>query len=138
MRKQIYINLPVSDLQVSTRFYEALGFINNPIFSDKNASSMMWSEEIVVMLLVQDFYKTFLRGKEIADTINTSGVLLALSMKSKDAVQNFADTAKEKGGDFFQIDNGISTDMMFGYEVQDPDGHTWEPLWMNPEFNPSE
>lgn len=136
MTKQIYVNLPVADLAKSTAFYEALGFRKNPTFSDENASSMMWSDEIIVMLLTHDFYKTFLRGKEIADAAKTSGVLLALSMDSKEVVQRFADTAKQNGGDYFQVDNGAPAEMMFGYEVQDLDGHTWEPVWMNADFNP--
>jgi predicted lactoylglutathione lyase len=52
-------------------------------------------------------------------------------------VQKFADTAKQHGGSYFQTNNsGVPEDMMFGYEVQDPDGNTWEPLWMNADFSP--
>lgn len=136
MGKQIYINLPVSNLAVSTAFYGALGFTQNPNFTDENASSMQWSDDIVVMLLKDDFYKTFLRGKTISDAKATSSVLLAISFDTKEEVQKFADTAKEHGGDFYQVDTGVSPDMMFGYEVEDPDGHTWEPIWMSPDFNP--
>ena len=136
MSKQIFINLPVSDLAKSTAFYEALGFVKNPTFSDKNASSMMWSDDIIVMLLTHDFYKTFLRGKEIGDAVKTNAVLLALSLDSKESVQHFADTAAQNGGSFYQVDSGAPADMMFGYEVIDPDGHTWEPVWMNQNFNP--
>ncbi len=136
MGKQVFINLPVGDLAESTRFYEALGFTKNPKFSDENASSMVWSEEIVIMLLKHDFYKKFIGSKNIIDAKNASGVLLALSLDSKEAVQQFADIAKQNGGDYYQIDTGVPTDMMFGYEVQDPDGHMWEPVWMNTDFDP--
>lgn len=136
MSKQIYINLPVTDLAKSTAFYEALGFIKNPMFSDENASAMQWSDDIVVMLLVHDFYKKFPRNREIADTKRTSSVLLALSLDSKEDVQKFADTAKANGGDYYRVDMGMSEDAMFGYEVEDLDGHIWEPLWMSPDFNP--
>ncbi len=138
MIKQIFVNLPVSDLEKSAKFYEALGFTKNHIFSNESASCMNWSDEIVVMLLVHNFYKSFLVNKEIADTKRTSGVLLALSMESKEAVQQFADKAKQNGGDFYQVDNGAPADMMFGYEVMDIDGHTWEPMWMSPDFAPHE
>ncbi|OGL24062.1 glyoxalase [Candidatus Saccharibacteria bacterium RIFCSPHIGHO2_01_FULL_46_30] len=134
MSKQIYVNLPVSDLKKSTGFYEALGFTKNAMFSDSNASSMMWSNNIVVMLLKHDFYKKFIGEKEVADTARTSGVLLALSLDSKEDVQKFADVAKENGGDYYRVDMGIDSDMMFSYEVEDPDGHTWEPMWMNADF----
>lgn len=134
MSKQIYVNLPVSDLKKSTGFYEALGFTKNAMFSDSNASSMMWSNNIVVMLLKHDFYKKFIGEKEVADTAQTSSVLLALSLDSKEDVQKFADVAKENGGDYYRVDMGIDSDMMFSYEVEDPDGHTWEPMWMNADF----
>lgn len=137
MSKQIYINLPVSDLARSTAFYEALGFTKSPTFSDEKASGMMWSDDIVVMLLSHDFYKRFIGDKQIADAATTSGALLALSLDSKEAVQQFADTAKANGGNYYAVDMGIESDMMFSYEVEDPDGHVWEPLWMDSNFDPS-
>jgi predicted lactoylglutathione lyase len=136
MAKQIYVNLPVSDLAKSTAFYAALGFTRNPTFSDENANCMMWSDDIVVMLLVHDFYKKFLNGKSIADTAKTNSVLLAISLESKDEVQRFADIAKQNGGDYYGVDMGTPADMMFSLEVSDPDGNTWEPMWMNSDFDP--
>lgn len=136
MSKQIFINLPVSNLTESTEFYKKLGFTLNPAFSNESGSCMVWSDEIIVMLLKHDFYKSFIAKKDIADTKRTSGVLLCLSMESKEAVERFADTAKQNGGDFYRLDSGAPADMMFGLEVQDLDGHTWEPMWMSPDFNP--
>ena len=136
MPKQIYINLPVKDVAQSIAFYEALGFTKNPTFSDENASGMMWSDEIIVMILKHEFYKKFIGNKTIADTSKTSSVLLALSLDSKEAVQKFAETAKNNGGDYYKVDMGVPEEMMFGYEVQDPDGNQWEPVWMSPDFNP--
>lgn len=136
MAKQVYINLPVKDLDKATKFYEALGFKKNDTFSDEKGSGMEWSDEIVVMLITHEFYKTFLRNKEVADPSKTSGVLLALSFDTKEEVQQFADTAKANGGDYFQADYGAPAEMMFGYEVLDLDGNQWEPVWMNPDFNP--
>ncbi len=138
MSKQIFVNLPVSDLVRSTAFYEALGFTKNPNFSDDNASAMQWSDDIVFMILKRDFYQTFLRDKSVADTGTTSGVLVALSLDSKEAVQKFAETAKANGGDCFKSGPEVPEDMMLGYEVTDPDGNQLEPVWMNPEFNPQE
>lgn len=136
MTKQVFINLPVTDLAKSTAFYQALGFTLNPTFTDENASSVMWSDEIIVMLLTHDFYKRFIRDKTIIDAKTTSGVLLAISMDSKEAVQKFADTAKQNGGDYYTVDMGVPADQMFGYEVEDPDGHHWEPVWMTSDFDP--
>lgn len=134
MAKQVFINFPVSDLEASTKFYEALGFTKYEGFSDENASSMQWTEDIVFMLLRRDFYATFLEGKSVADTQATSGALVALSMDSKEDVQKFADTAKANGGDYFVAGPNKNLDFMFGYEVHDLDGNTLEPVWMDPDF----
>lgn len=136
MSKQIFVNVPVKDLAKATAFYEALGFVKQPDFSDAHATGLQWSDEIFVMLLTHDFYKRFLKDRDIADTTKTSGVLLAISLESKEAVQNFADIAKQNGGDCYRVDMGMSEDMMFGYEVLDPDGNHWEPVWMSPNFKP--
>lgn len=138
MSKQVYINLPVKDLDKATKFYEALGFKKNAMFSDEKGSGMEWSDTIVVMLLTHDFYKTFTRGKQVIDNETTSGVLLALSFDSKEDVQKFADAAKANGGDYFKAEYGAPEDMMLGYEVLDLDGNQWEPVWMDPNFNPQE
>lgn len=96
---------------------------------------MVWSDEIIVMLLNHDFYKNFPRNREIADSTKTSSVLLAITLDSKEAVQKFADTAKANGGDYYKVTvaEAMPEDVMFGYEVEDLDGHIWEPLWMNPK-----
>jgi len=136
MAKQVFINLPVKDLTKSTAFYEALGFTKNLNFSNELASCMQWSEEIIFMLLSHPFYKSFLPKTEIVDATKHTEVLIALSLDSKEAVTKFAETAKQNGGDFYSVENGVSEDMMFGLEVTDPDGHVLEPVWMNAEFNP--
>ncbi len=131
MAKQVFINLPVTDLEKSKEFYEKLGFTNNPTFTDENGAAMMWSDEIIVMLLTRDFYQKFIGSKTVAFPKTQLGVLLALSMDSREAVQQFADTAKANGGDYYQVDMGVPEDQMFGLEVTDPDGNHWEPVWMN-------
>lgn len=136
MSKQVFINFPVSDLAKSTAFYEALGFTKNPDFSDENASAVMWSDDIVFMLLTHDFYQKFLKDKTIADTKTTSAALVALSVDSREAVQQFADTAMANGGDYHMAGPNEGLDFMFGLEVQDPDGNVLEPVWMDPNFDP--
>ena len=96
----------------------------------------MWSDDIVVMLLMHDFYSKFTGGRAIADATQTSSVLLAISLDSKDAVQQFAETAKQHGGDYYEVDMGAPADMMYSLQVSDPDGNTWEPMWMNTNFAP--
>lgn len=131
MTKSIFINLPVRDLAKSTAFYEALGFTRNDMFSDDNASSMMWSENIVVMLLVRDYYSTF-TTKPIADAHTTSAMLIALSQDSREDVDAIVEKAGANGG---QADVRAPQDLgfMYGRSFADPDGNVFEPMWMNPE-----
>lgn len=131
MSRRIFVNLPVNDLEKSTAFYEAVGFGKNAAFSDERASCMVWSDEIYVMLLTKDFYQKFIDGKDIIAAKKVNGVLLSLSFDSKDEVQHFADNAEAAGGRVYQVDLGVPAETMFGYEVEDPDGHTWEPHWMD-------
>lgn len=139
LKPQIFINLPVIDLARATAFYEALGFVKNPMFSNEHASGLAWSDDVALMLLTHDFYKQFPRNRAVAYTHTTSAVLLALQLDSKEAVQRFADTARANGGDYYKVtlETGMPEDAMFGYEVEDLDGHIWEPMWMNPEHMPS-
>ena len=130
MSKQVYINLPVKDLNKSTEFYTALGFTKNADWSNNDASCMVFSEHIFIMLLTHEFYSKF-TTKAIPDLIQTSSTLIALSMDSKEGVQNFADTAKANGGSYFEAEPNKGLDFMFGLEVTDLDGHTLEPFFMD-------
>ena len=133
----LFINLPVRDLAVSVAFYEALGFTKAPEFSNDDACGMRWSDGMTLMLLTHPFYTKFLRNREVIDAQKTSGVLIAIGLESRAAVEKFAETAKVNGGDYYHVDMGVPEESMFSYEVEDLDGHIWEPMWMNPNFVPS-
>ncbi|WP_086444271.1 VOC family protein [Candidatus Enterococcus lemimoniae] len=130
MATKVFVNFPVTDVVRSTEFYEKLGFKKNQEFSNEQTSSMVWDDNFWIMLLDHSFYSQFIKDKKIADAKTESGVLVAFSMESADAVKKFAETAKANGGDFYKVDMGIPEDMMFGLEVQDPDGNSLEPTWM--------
>ncbi|ALS00988.1 glyoxalase [Enterococcus silesiacus] len=130
MATMVFVNFPVTDVARSTEFYEKLGFKKNQEFSTAETSSMVWDDNFWIMLLNHEFYSKFIKDKKIADTKTTSGALIAFSMESADAVKKFGETAKANGGDFYKVDMGFPEDMMFGLEVQDPDGNSLEPNWM--------
>jgi hypothetical protein len=126
----IFVNLPVSDLDRSIRFYEAIGGRKEPKFSNEAAAMIVLSETINVMLLTHDFYSTF-TGKPIADAHTSSQVILALSADSPAAVDRMVDEAASAGG---KADPGPKQEMggmMYGRSFEDPDGHHWEPMWMD-------
>lgn len=129
-QKLIFINLPVADLERSIRFYEAIGGRKEPKFSNDQAAMIVLSETIHVMLLTHPFYSTF-TGKQIADAHRTSEVLLALSCDSPAEVDRLVDAAAAAGG---KADPGPKQEMggmMYGRSFEDPDGHHWEPMWMD-------
>lgn len=131
MAKMIFINLPVTDLTRSVAFYEAMGATRNAAFSNAQASMMVLSDTIHVMLLTHDFYRGF-TAKEIADAHRTSQVLLCLSADSRQAVDDLVERAEPAGG---RADPGAKQEMggfMYGRSFEDPDGHHWEVMWMDP------
>ena len=130
MPRMIFVNLPVTDLERSIHFYEAIGARQEPKFSNEAAAMMVISDTISVMLLTHPFYASF-TGKQIADAHQTSEVLLALSADSPAAVDALVEAAGGAGG---KTDPGPKQDMggmMYGRSFEDPDGHHWETMWMD-------
>jgi predicted lactoylglutathione lyase len=129
MTKTIFINLPVKDLAVSTRFYEAIGCRKNDQFSDENASSMVWSDTITFQLLTHDYFNSFLK-KPLADARTATGMLLALGQGSREEVDKIVEAAGRAGG---RADIREPQDLGFMYlrTFEDPDGHVFEPAFMD-------
>jgi predicted lactoylglutathione lyase len=128
MATQIFVNLPVQDLNRSVDFFTKLGFTFNPQFTDENATCMIIGENIFAMLLVKPFFSSFLKGKkEIADTTATAQVLNALSLESREAVDKMVDGALAAGANEFteSQDHG----WMYTRNFEDLDGHVWEFLY---------
>ncbi len=129
MTKMIFVNLPVTDLKASIAFYKAIGCEQNMQFSDDNAASMVWSDTITFMLLTRDYYATF-TPKAIGDAKTTSSVLLALSRDSRDEVDAIVEAAAANGGKA-DIREKQDLGFMYGRSFEDPDGHTFEPVYMD-------
>jgi len=136
MAKQIFVNLPVKDLNKTVEFFTKLGFKFNPQFTDENATCMIVADGIFVMLLVEKFFKTFTADKEISDAKSSTEVLNALSVDSRDAVDEMVEKAIEAGGREFRKaqDHG----WMYGRAFEDLDGHIWEVFYMDEIKMPEE
>jgi len=128
--KLIFVNLPVSDLDRSVAFYEAIGARKDARFSDATAAGMVLSETIHVMLLTHDKYRQF-TSKEIADAHKTSAVLICVSEDSREDVDATVNKAVKAGA----AENRPPQDygFMYGRSFDDPDGHSWEVMWMDVE-----
>lgn len=129
MDRMIFINFPVADLPRAMAFYTSLGFRNEPKFTDETAACMVWSDAIHVMLLTYDKWRGFTDKPLPAP--GTCGVMLALSCPDRAAVDTMVDTAGAQGG---TADSNPMMDLGFMYSrsFADPDGHLWEPMWMDP------
>lgn len=129
MTQMIFVNLPVADLEKSKSFYEAIGFTVEPKFTNEQAACMVVSEAIYVMLLTHDFWKTF-TDKAIPDAHKNAQLMLALSQTDRSAVDAIVEKAAAAGG---KADPNATQDFgfMYGRSFEDPDGHIWEPNWMD-------
>lgn len=128
MTKQVFINLAVKDLAKSMDFYTKMGFTNNPQFSDDSGKCMVWSEQIFVMLLTHEKFKSF-TTKPLADTRNSIAGLFALSVDSLDKVNEIVKNAVSAGGT--EPNEMRDYGFMQQRTVEDFDGHTWEVFYMD-------
>lgn len=128
MSTNIFINLPVKDLEASVAFFTRLGFTFNPQFTDHNATCMIISENIFVMLLVESYFKSFTK-KDIPDTSQAAQVILCLSAGNRTQVDEMVKNAVEAGGTIpnAKQDHG----WMYTHGFQDLDGHLWEIAYMD-------
>lgn len=126
----IFVNLPVKDLNRSVDFFTQLGFSFNPQFTDENATCMIVSDTIFVMLLVEPFFKTFTQ-REIADATKTVEAILCLSADSRAQVDELVDKALRAGATE-AIEPQMDQEVMYNRSFQDLDGHQWEVMYMDP------
>lgn len=129
MPRMIFVNLPVTDLPRAMAFYAALGFVNEPRFTDETAAAMQWSDTIVVMLLTRAKWRSF-TDRPIPDA-GSSEVALCINRDSRAEVDAMTEAAAAHGG---QADVNPPQDhgFMMSRSFTDPDGHVWEPMWMDP------
>lgn len=135
MSRMIFVNLPVADLKASMAFYSALGFENNPQFTDDTAACMVWSEAIHVMLLTHDKWRTF--TKRPIPPITSSEVMLAISLDNREAVDAMNAAAAANGGTA-DINPVQDLGFMYNRNLADLDGHVWEAFWMDMSAMPTE
>jgi predicted lactoylglutathione lyase len=125
--QNIFVNLPVKNLQSSMKFFTELGFQFNPQFTNEMAACMVINEHIYAMLLTEEHFKTF-TTKEIADSAKTTEAIVALSAESREKVDEVVNKALEAGGKPSKEPQDYG--FMYSRSFQDPDGHLWEVLYM--------
>lgn len=127
MSTQIFVNLPVKDLNKSVEFFTKLGFSFDSKFTDENATCMIVAENIYVMLLVESFFKTF-TDKEICDAKKSTEVLVCLSVESRTKLDELVNKAVAAGGTSPRPHKDYG--FMYQHGFQDLEGHIWELVYM--------
>ncbi len=133
MATKIFVNLPVRDLNRSVEFFTKLGFSFNPQFTDENATCMIVGEDIFVMLLVENYFKTFTH-KEICDATNNAEVIVSLSTDGREIVDAMVSKAVAAGATTPNEPKDYG--FMYQHGFQDLDGHLWEIFFMEPDGIP--
>ena len=135
MAKQIFVNLPLKNLQASIAFFRELGFSFNEQFTDDNAACLVLGENIYSMLLQENYFKTFTK-KPVVDATKATEVLIAIDAGSKAEVDELVRKAVEAGGSTYMEpqDHG----WMYQHSFADLDGHQWEIAFMDESMLPTE
>ncbi|MES2698724.1 MAG: VOC family protein [Pseudomonadota bacterium] len=130
MAKMIFVNLPVADLDKALAFYAALGFQRNPAFSNDQVACMVWSDAIFVMIHSQASWRRFTQAP--LPHPGAMAMMLAINLDSRAEVNAMVAVAIANGG---AADVNPPEDHGFMYQrsLADPDGHLWEPFWMDPK-----
>jgi predicted lactoylglutathione lyase len=133
MSRQIYVNLPVKNLDRTKTFFSGLGFSFNPQFTNDSGACMVIGDNIYAMLLTESFFQTFTR-KPVADATQSTEVLVCLSCDSRAEVDDLVRKALAGGGKAPNApqDHGF----MYGHGFEDIDGHVWELAYMDPNAAP--
>ena len=129
MNKQIFVNLPVKDLNKSKEFFAALGYTFNAQFTNEQGACMVISEDsIYAMLLTEEFFQTFI-DKKIAKAHEVTEALICLSCESREEVDGLVNKALAAGGKTPRPpqDHGF----MYAHSFEDLDGHLWELVYMS-------
>ena len=134
MHKQIFVNLPIADMQKSQAFFKQLGYTFNPDFTNDQGACMVVGENLYVMLLVKDFFQGF-TGKPVADATQSTEVLVCLSCESRAEVDDLVARAVAAGGSAPRPPQDYG--FMYGHGFEDLDGHIWELAYMEPGAKPN-
>jgi predicted lactoylglutathione lyase len=133
MSRQIFVNLPVADLARTTSFFTALGFEFDPRFTDEDATSMAAGDGISILFLTRPSFESF-TDVAVSDATKATEVIVALSAKSRDEVDDLVAKAQALGATTVRDPDDLS--YLYSHGFRDLDGHIWEFVWMDPQTGP--
>ena len=127
---QMFVNLPVNDLDRAKSFYEALGFTINPLFTDHNAACVVVEDgHNYFMILTREYFQTF-SALPIGDPAVNPSVATAIFVESREAVDKAVTDGLAAGGSAARPASDYG--FMYQRQLSDPDGNLIEFGWMDP------
>ncbi|GGM16181.1 VOC family protein [Promicromonospora citrea] len=123
---QIFVNLPVADVQASRAFYEAVGASVNPEFSDESSTSLALGETVFVQIMNHTRFTSFTKRPVATDGVE---VINALGVGSREEVDRIADAALQAGGT--ESNDAQDLGWMYNRAFADLDGHHWEVAFLD-------
>lgn len=131
MAQDIWINLPVKDLEKSKTFFAALGVRFEEKYSHKDQSvALVIGDKNVVVMLFQDTILQQFAQHPIADTQQGTEVMFSISAETRGEVDEWARKVEAAGGNLFAKPTEIQG-WMYGCAFADLDGHRWNILYMD-------
>lgn len=128
--KQIFINLPVLDVNKSLEFYQQLGFTLNPLFTFEDQKCLNWGDSIFVMLQTHAMF-TSGNNKTLIDPKHNTIATFTLPVESTEALNSIVENAVKGGGT--EIQPPINEGFMLVRNIQDLDGHNWGIIYLDLE-----
>ena len=128
--KQIFVNLPVKDVNAAMLFYTQLGFTVNPLFTFDDQKCMVWSDQIYVMLQTVDMFKSG-NKKNLADPKQNTIASFTLPVESLTQLNEIMENGLKAGGT--ELMPAIDEGFMQVRNIEDPDGHLWGILYLDLE-----
>jgi predicted lactoylglutathione lyase len=126
--KQIFINLPVKNVEASMNFYIQLGFTVNPLFTFDDQKCMVWSDQIYVMLQTLEMFKSGNR-KNIADPKENTIATFTLPVENLDRLNEIIENGLKAGGT--EPTETIDEGFMQVRNIEDLDGHNWGIIFLD-------
>ncbi|MFG3169438.1 VOC family protein [Streptomyces sp. NPDC048200] len=127
--RNLFVNLPVADLERSKAFFAGLGFGFNPLFADETSACMLVGENAFVMLLSREKFAQFAK-LPLADPTTHTLALYCFSVSSREEVDKVSAAALEAGAT--KADDAEDYGFMYSRSFFDLDGHGWQVMWMDP------
>jgi uncharacterized protein len=130
MTKEIWLNLPVKDLNKSKEFFSRIGFtLNEKHTSPDMVCFEVGEKKMTVLFFAEETFKGFTKS-EVADPKSGAEILISFDAESREEVDETAGKVFDAGGTVFSEPAEIQG-WMYGFGFTDLDGHRWNMVYMD-------